>query len=144
MVLFIKLMLKILVSKNNFWRTKILFFAYTIRLITNNLSAADAMRCSKFGNWIKSLKIVFAQPAHWFTINAIAFHPNGQFFATASRDKTIKIWDANTFELLKVLEVIRDKGHVNSVNALLWHPYQELLLSAGDDRSIIIWETKKG
>ena len=91
----------------------------------------------------KNCQNSLTQPAHWFTINDLAFHPNGHLFATASRDKTIKIWDAKTYQLLKVIEIIRDKGHLNSVNALLWHPYKNLLISASDDRTIIIWEMIK-
>lgn len=82
-------------------------------------------------------QLLFNEPAHWFTINDIAFHPNGYWFATASRDKTIKIWDAQTFELLKVLDTIRDGGHINSVNCLLW--LENYLISGSDDRSVIIW-----
>jgi len=58
--------------------------------------------------------------AHNSTINNLAFSPNGKFLATASRDKTVKLWDAKTWKLLKVCEVVRDRGHVNSVNCLLW------------------------
>ncbi len=81
-----------------------------------------------------------AQPAHWFTINAIAIHPGGRWFATASRDKTIKIWDADTFELRKVLDTARDGGHINSVNRLYWSPYRNYLISGSDDRSMIVWQ----
>lgn len=84
-------------------------------------------------------KNVSSQAAHWYTINTIAYHPEGHIFATGSRDKTIKIWDAKTFELLKVLDTIRDGCHVNSVNALLWLD-QGTLVSASDDRSLILWE----
>ncbi|MFN7119552.1 MAG: WD40 repeat domain-containing protein [Saprospiraceae bacterium] len=86
--------------------------------------------------------LVSSQPAHWFTINDIVFSPDTQYFATASRDKTIKIWDANTFELLKVLDTIRDGGHINSVNRLLWAAYNNYLMSCSDDRSIIIWKVE--
>lgn len=85
-------------------------------------------------------KKVSSQPAHWFTINDLAFHPKGHLFATASRDKTVKIWDAQTFELLKVLDTIRNGCHVNSVNALYWSDFNNYLVSGSDDRSMIIWE----
>ena len=88
----------------------------------------------------KTMKLLEEQPAHYFTINDIIFIQSGKYAVTASRDKTIKIWDAHTRRLLKVLETIRDGGHINSVNCLAYLPNSSVLLSAGDDRSIIIWE----
>lgn len=85
-------------------------------------------------------RMLSSQPAHWYTINHIALHPSGKWLATGSRDKTIKIWDAGNFQLVKVLETIRDRGHVNSVNKLWWRPDGQQLVSASDDRSLIIWE----
>lgn len=76
-------------------------------------------------------------PAHNFTVNALAFRPDGRILATASRDRTIKLWDAATFELLKVLETVRDDGHRNSVNDLLW--MDRRLVSVSDDRTGIVW-----
>ena len=87
-------------------------------------------------------KEVSFQPAHWYTINDIAFHPKAPIFATASRDKTIKIWDAETYELLKVIETVRDQGHLNSVNRLFWSTFNDYLVSCGDDRSIMVWDIK--
>lgn len=81
---------------------------------------------------------VSEQPAHWYTLNHIVFSPDGAHFATASRDKTVKIWDAATFSLVKVLDVVRDNGHVNSVNRLMWLP--DGLVSASDDRNAKIWK----
>jgi WD40 repeat protein len=84
--------------------------------------------------------------AHWFTINSIAFHPhNSSIFATASRDKTIKIWSfqseqAEPLRLLKVLDTIRDGCHINSVNTLHWSSFNNYLISGSDDRSLMVWE----
>lgn len=82
---------------------------------------------------------VSAQPAHWYTINDIVFHPKAPIFATASRDKTIKIWSLESFKLLKVIETVRDQGHLNSVNRLYWSTHNNYLVSCSDDRSIAIW-----
>lgn len=88
------------------------------------------------------LALVSEQPAHWYTINHLVFAPDGRHFATASRDKTIKIWDAESFQLMKVLDTIRDGGHINSANRLLWLP--GCLVSGSDDRSLIIWTVDGG
>lgn len=88
----------------------------------------------------KNYEQIFSEPAHWFTINEIVFSPDGKFAATASRDKTIKIWDTENFKLLKVIDTVRNGGHINSVNTLLWSDYNNWLISGSDDRSIIIWE----
>lgn len=74
-------------------------------------------------------KEISFQPAHWYTINDIAFHPKAPIFATASRDKTIKIWNTETYELLKVIETVRDQGHLNSVNRLFWSTFNDYLVS---------------
>ena len=85
-------------------------------------------------------KLLTSQPAHWYTINSIVFHPEGHLFATSSRDKTLKIWDSESLQLLKVVEGVRDQGHLNSVNRLLWSDFNNYLVSASDDRSMIIWK----
>ncbi len=86
----------------------------------------------------KEIQLPPVTDAHLSTVNAMAFDPTGQFLATASRDKTVKLWKADTLELLKVCEVVRDRGHVNSVNTLLWLD-EKHLLTAGDDRRILEW-----
>jgi WD40 repeat protein len=100
----------------------------------------------------------YALAAHLFTINAICFHPEkNNLFATASRDRTIKIWSISdpteTFEngeesgqkvltLVKVIDTVRQGCHLRSVNRLFWSSYQNYLISASDDRSLMVWQVE--
>ncbi|PHI21646.1 hypothetical protein CEQ90_02210 [Lewinellaceae bacterium SD302] len=77
-------------------------------------------------------------PAHNATINELAYSPDGKYLATASRDKTIRLWEADSLKLLKSVEPIRDRGHVNSVNSILWLD-ERCFVTAGDDRRILEW-----
>jgi WD40 repeat protein len=79
-------------------------------------------------------------PAHLFAINHITFSPQGNWFATCSMDKSIKIWDTQHFKLLKVIDKARYAGHGTSVNKLVWTNYQDFLVSGSDDRTLSLWE----
>jgi WD40 repeat protein len=71
--------------------------------------------------------------AHQASIYSIVFWPDGTRMATASRDKTIKVWDAQTLDPLRRIEYT-DGGHKHSVNKLLI--VGDLLVSCGDDRNV--------
>jgi platelet-activating factor acetylhydrolase IB subunit alpha len=59
---------------------------------------------------------------------------SGEFLATGSRDKSIKLWD-NRGTLIKTLV-----GHDNWVRGLVFHPGGKYLLSVGDDKTIRCWD----
>jgi len=82
--------------------------------------------------------------AHMYAINDIALHPSKAYFATGSMDKTIKIWDTNKRQLLKVIDKSRHAGHLTSVNKLYWSNFNNLLISCSDDRSISVWNLEIG
>ncbi len=92
--------------------------------------------------WDSAVDYVLRQSlaAHLYTINHLAFSGDGRFFVTCSMDKSIKLWNAHNFKLLKVLDKHRHAGHGNSVNKLLWMKYQDLLVSCSDDRTISVWD----
>lgn len=79
-------------------------------------------------------------PAHNFTINYFALAPDGNHFLTASRDKTIKLWDAYDFKLLKVIDFMRNLGHLHSVNKIFWLKSDNSFISCGDDRKVLRWK----
>lgn len=88
---------------------------------------------------LNNYELISSIPAHNYAIYDIAFDPSGKYFATASRDKSVKIWDYHSFSVLERLEGNDGKGHINSVNKLLWLD-DGTLLSAGDDRAVQAWK----
>ncbi len=101
----------------------------------------SASRDARINTWQVNNGYSFGQKiaAHLYAINSLAFSPNGKNFATGSMDKSVKIWESNTLQLLKVLDKARHAGHGTSVNKVLWTDNNHIL-SAGDDRTINYWK----
>ncbi len=79
-----------------------------------------------------------AFPAHKDTIYRIAFNSDGNRCASASRDKSAKLWDGNSFDLLRKLDR-HAGGHGYSVNAVLWLD-GNTLITASDDKAVVAWD----
>eukprot|EP00730_Choanoeca_flexa_P000716 TRINITY_DN1030_c0_g1_i1.p1 TRINITY_DN1030_c0_g1~~TRINITY_DN1030_c0_g1_i1.p1 ORF type:complete len:504 (+),score=133.12 TRINITY_DN1030_c0_g1_i1:61-1572(+) len=75
---------------------------------------------------------------HEATITALAFHDQVNMLS-AAEDGTIAVWDAQSWDHLKVL-----RGHKGAVNDIAIHPSGKFCLSVGRDRSLRIWDTMKG
>jgi WD40 repeat protein len=84
-------------------------------------------------------KIIVDHPAHWYTINKIKHLPQVNMIVTASRDKTFRLWNDQTYQPIKTIDVFKD-GHHHSINTLLWIAESKILLTAGDDRIINMWQ----
>ena len=80
-------------------------------------------------------------PAHNYAIYDIIVNPSSNWIATASRDKTIKIWDLELNEKPIRLDRAKKGGHLNSVNGLLMLDYNRFA-SCSDDRSVVIWQVE--
>lgn len=81
-------------------------------------------------------------PAHTLHINAIAFSPDETLFATVSMDKTLKLWDSPSGQLLKVIDKLKHDGHVTSVNKVMWLNDTELI-TCSDDRTVMVWKIER-
>ncbi|KAJ1674939.1 Lissencephaly-1, partial [Spiromyces aspiralis] len=62
-----------------------------------------------------------------------------RFVFSASRDKTIKLWDLYSGQLAYVF-----RGHDNWVRELVVHPSGKYLVSASDDKTIRAWDLATG
>ena len=71
-------------------------------------------------------------------INAIKFAPNGKMFASASYDKTIKLFELNqTNNNFNVIHSL--SGHKKGVTDISFSPYAKILASCGTDKLIKMW-----
>lgn len=81
-------------------------------------------------------------PAHNEIIYDIVFSPDGKYYATCSRDKTIKIWDAQTTDFITKIDFKENAGHRRSINTLYWSRFENILVSAGDDAKLMGWKIR--
>jgi len=112
----------------------------------------------------KKNKCIATLIGHTATVNSMSWSPNNRYLASASHDKTIKIWDSfqlfsrptssesrnygqlcclekknsflNTYECIATLI-----GHTNSVESVSWSPDGTKLASASLDHTIKIWDS---
>jgi WD40 repeat protein len=71
---------------------------------------------------------------HGFWVNKVCYSRDGQFIASASSDRTIKIW--NTSGVLMQTLV----GHTNWITCVAFSPDGNLLVSGGRDNIIKLWQ----
>jgi WD40 repeat protein len=72
-------------------------------------------------------------------VNSVAYSPNGQTLASGSDDKTIKLWNVKTGNLLQTLE-----GHSDLVRSVAYSPNGQTLASGSRDSTIKLWNVNTG
>ncbi len=89
---------------------------------------------SSDGKEIKRL----AEP-HSDLVTGLAFSPDGQFLASCSADKFVKVFKVADYSLTKSLE-----GHTGAVLGIAWSTDGKQLASAGADSALKIWNVEAG
>jgi WD40 repeat protein len=76
---------------------------------------------------------------HSAAVQTVTFSDDGKYVASASYDKTIKIWDVRTGAEIKTLS-----GHTGWLGSVCFSPDGRLLASGSQDLSVKIWDAATG
>ena len=72
---------------------------------------------------------------HLADVDCVAWHPNCNYVATGSSDRTVRLWDVQTGECVRIFV-----GHRGGVRALSMSPDGKSAASASDDGGVLVWD----
>jgi WD40 repeat protein len=114
-------------------RLKITTVAFNVAGILASASADGTI-----GIW-QNNKMQRQLTGHVGSVTAIAFSPDGQMLASGGEDRSIRLWDTQTWTCRQVLP-----GHAWQVSSLAFISGGEVLLSGSWDKTVKFWQVATG
>ena len=72
-------------------------------------------------------------------LQCVQFHPNSNYIATGSSDRTVRLWDNVTGTQVRLMT-----GHKGQIYSLAFSVEGRFLASAGSDFKIMLWDLAHG
>lgn len=90
----------------------------------------------------EALVRIFA--GHSSQVRDCTFSPDGRWALSASKDKTLQLWDIANGETVRVFEGYSDKWHRDPLNGCAFSPDGQQVLGASDSGTLYLWDVASG
>jgi len=72
-------------------------------------------------------------------VHSVKYHPDGTCIVSGSADKSIKLWDVRSHQLIQ-----HYPAHLDAVTSISLHPNGYYLASASKDKTLRLWDLREG
>ena len=104
------------------------------------IKSSEFRRSFEWGYWNRLCHLdLFTFQGHANYVTSAAFSPDGKCIVTASFDKTAKVWDAQTGQIIHTL-----KGHTSEVKSAAFSPNGKHIVTGSFDKTAKVWDAQTG